>query len=164
MLAQLLRPERAVEPDDQRVGVADAVPERLDGLAGQRPPGRVDDRAGDDDRQPLAELVEQRLDGEDRGLRVERVEDRLDEQDVGAALDQAGGRLAVGVLQLGPGDGPRRRVVDVRADRGGPVGRAERAGDEPRPAGVARSAASAAARASRAAVTLMSRTTAASSP
>ena len=137
MLAQLLRPERAVEPDDQRVGVADAVPERLDRLPGQRPSGRVDDRPGHDDRQPLAELVEQGLDAEDRGLRVERVEDRLDQQDVGAALDQAGRRVVVGLLQLDPADGPGRRVAHVRADRRGPVGGAEGTRDEPRPTGVA---------------------------
>ena len=93
VLAELLRAERAVEPDDQRVGVADAVPERLDRLARQGPAGRVDDRPRDDQRHALAGLVEQRLDRGDRGLRVERVEDRLDQQDVRAALDQAGGRL-----------------------------------------------------------------------
>ena len=37
MLPQLLRAKRAVEPDDEWVGVADAVPEGLDGLTGQRP-------------------------------------------------------------------------------------------------------------------------------
>ena len=51
MLAQLLRTERAVEPDDQRIGVADAVPERLDRLAGQRSARGVDDRPRDDQRQ-----------------------------------------------------------------------------------------------------------------
>ena len=107
VLAELLRPERAVEPDDERVGVADAVPERLDRLSGQRPSGGVDDRPGDDDRQPLAELVEQRLDGEDRGLGVERVEDRLDQQDVGATLDQSRPRpRGRPSCELGPGRPP----------------------------------------------------------
>ncbi len=87
VLAQLLRAERAVEPDDERVGVADAVPERLDRLARQGPSGRVDDRPRDDQRHALAGLVEERLHRGDRRLRVERVEDRLDQQDVRATLD-----------------------------------------------------------------------------
>ena len=136
VLAELLRSERAVEPDDQRVGVADAVPERLDGLARQGSAGRVDDGPRDDQRQPLAGLVEERLDRGDRRLRVERVEDRLDEQDVGATLDQAGGRFAVGDLELLPGDAAGGRIADVGAHRGGPVGRAERAGDEARAVGL----------------------------
>ena len=94
------RAERAVEADRERPRVADAVPERAHGLPGQRPPGRVRDGAADDDRQAVAQLLEERLDGEDRGLGVERVEDRLDEQDVGAALDQAARRVVVGAHQL----------------------------------------------------------------
>ena len=105
-----------VWPDRVRPDASTIVPEMISGT-------------------PDAELVEERLDREDRGLGVERVEDRLDEQDVRAALDQAGGRLAVGDLELLPGDVAGRRIVDVGADRGGPVGRAERAGDEPRAAG-----------------------------
>ncbi len=136
MLAELLRAERAVEPDDHRVGVADAVPERLDRLARQRPAGGVDDRPRDDQRHALAGLVEERLDRGDRGLRVERVEDRLDQQDVGAAVEQAGSRFAIGDLELLPGDAPGGRIADVRAHRGGAVRRAERAGDETGAAGL----------------------------
>ena len=54
------------------------------------------------------------------------------EQDVGAALEQAGGRFAVGDLELLPGDAAGGRIADVRAHRGGAVRRAERAGDEAR--------------------------------
>jgi hypothetical protein len=72
------------------------------------------------------------LDGEDRGLGVEGVEDRLDQQQVGAAVDQAVGGCSVGRDQLVEGDVARARVVDVRRDRGGAVGGAERAGDEAR--------------------------------
>ena len=136
MLAQLSRTEGTVEPDEQRPGVADAVPERLDGLAREGPPGRVDDRARDDQRYPLADLVEDRLDGEDRRLRVEGVEDRLDEQEVCAAFEEPGGGLTVGDLQLGPGHVARGRVVHVRAERGGTVRRSEGARDETRPVGV----------------------------
>ena len=110
MLAELARAQGAVEPDDQRVGVADAVPEGLDGLAGEGSARRVDDRPRDDQRQAQAELVEERLDREDRRLRVERVEDRLDQQEVGAAFDQPGRGLAVGDDELVPGDAPGGRV------------------------------------------------------
>ena len=136
MLSELLRTEGAVEPDDQRVGMADAVPEGLDGLARQGPARRVDDGPRDDQRQPLAELVEERLDRGDRRLRVEGVEDRLDEEDVGAALDQAGGRFLVGDLQLFPADAAGSRIADIGAHRGGPIGWAEGAGHEPGAAGL----------------------------
>ncbi len=97
---------------------------------GQRPARRVRDRAADDDRDAVAELLEERFDGEDRGLAVERVEDRLDEQNVRAALDQAARRVVVGVDQFLPRDVAGAGVVDVGRDRRGFVGRAQRAGDE----------------------------------
>ena len=53
-----LRAERAVEPDRDRPGVRDRRPERLDGLARERPAGGVGDRAGDDQRDAVAERVE----------------------------------------------------------------------------------------------------------
>ena len=130
MLPQLLGAEGTIQPDDQRVGMADAVPEGLDGLAGQRSARRVDDGPRDDQRQPLADLVEERLDRGDRRLRVERVEDRLDQEDVGAALDQPRGRLPVGDLEFLPADAAGGRIADVGAHRGGPVGGAEGAGHE----------------------------------
>ena len=89
------RAERAVEPDRERPGVPDGVPERLGHLAGERAAGGVGDGAGDDHRPAAVALLEERLDGEDRGLGVERVEDGLDQQQVGAAVDQAAGLLVV---------------------------------------------------------------------
>ena len=73
--------ERAVEPDDQRPGVARSTcqnastvwPESVRPDASMIVPG-------DDEREPLAGRVERRLDAEDRRLGVERVEDRLDER------------------------------------------------------------------------------------
>ena len=85
----LLRPEGAVEADQERAGVPHRVPERLGDLPGERAPGRVGDRAGDHDRPAAAPLLEQRLQREDRRLGVQRVEDRLDQQHVRAAVDQA---------------------------------------------------------------------------
>ena len=89
-----------MRPDDDRAGVGDGRPERLDGLAAERPAGRVDDRARQDERKAGAGGLVRALDAEDRGLAVERVEDRLDQEDVGAALDQTLGRFLVGGGEL----------------------------------------------------------------
>ena len=111
------------------VGVPDAVPEGLDRLARERAAGRIDDRPGDDERQALADLIEQGLDGEDGGLGIERIEDRLDEQDVRTALDEPGRRLTIGGLELLPRDAAGGGIAHVRAHRRGPVGRAKRTRD-----------------------------------
>ena len=113
--AQLPRAQRAVEADRDRPGVHDRGPERLDGLARQRPAGCVGDRPRDDQRDAVAGRVVGGLDAEDRGLRVERVEDRLDDEEVGAALDEALGRLLVRLRELVERDVPGARVVDLRA-------------------------------------------------
>ena len=128
VLAQLLRAERAVEADDQWLRVTDAVPERLDGLSGQGPTGGVDDRPADDQRYPLAQLVEHRLNGKNRCLRIQRIEDGLDEQDVGPALDETRSGVAVCGLELLPAHAACRGVADIGADGGSPVRWAERPG------------------------------------
>ena len=81
-----------------------------------------------------AALGEDARHGEDRRLGVQRVEDGLDQDDVGAAVDQPVDLLGVGVAQLVEGDGAEAGIVDVRRERGGAVGRPERAGDEAAPA------------------------------
>ena len=68
----------------------------------------------------------------ERRLGVERVEDGLDQEQVGAAVDQAADLLAIGGAQIVEGDGAEAGIVDVGRDRGGAVGRADRAGDEAR--------------------------------
>ena len=73
-------------------------------------------------------------DGRDRRLGVERVEDGLDQQEVGAALEQPLDLLGIGAAQLVEGDGAEAGIGDVGRDRGGAVGRPERAGDEARAA------------------------------
>ena len=122
--------ERAVEADGERVGMAHRMPEGGRRLARQRAAGQIGDRAGDHHRQADALLVEDFLGGEDRRLGVQRVEDRLDQDDVGAAVDQAAQLLAIGDAQIVEGDGAVAGIVDVGRDRGGAVGRPERAGDE----------------------------------
>ena len=131
----LLRAQRAVEADEQRVHVPDGVPERLGDLTGERAAGGVGDGSGDHHRPAASALLEQRLQREDRRLRVQRVEDRLDAQHVGAAVDQAVGGGQVGLDQLVEGHVAGAGVVHVGRDGRRPAGRADRADDVARPVG-----------------------------
>ena len=83
----LARAERAVDADDQRVGVLDRRPERLDRLPASVRPDRstivTEIQSGRSGRD-LAR-------GDDRGLRVQRVEDRLDQQQVDPAVGERRG-------------------------------------------------------------------------
>ena len=124
--AHLLGAQRAVHADDQRVGVLDRVPERLDGLARQRTPAQVDDRHRDPQRQVRGDLAR----GGDRGLRVERVEDRLDQQQVDAAVGQRLDLLGVRGADLVERHRPVRRVLHPGGQRQRDVQRPDRAGDE----------------------------------
>ena len=77
-----------------------------------------------------AALVADFGNGVDRRLGVERVEDGLDQQQVGAAIEQPADLFAIGRAQLIEGDGAEAGIGNVRGDRRGAVGRAERAGDK----------------------------------
>ncbi len=132
MRAHFLGAERAVEPDRQRRGVAHGIPESLRRLAGEKAAGEVGDGAGDHQRHVDAALFGDLGNGVDRRLGVERVEDGLDQQHVGAAVEQTPHLLAVGHAQIVEGDGAEAGIAHVGRDRGGAVGRAERAGDETR--------------------------------
>ena len=123
--AHLLRTQRAVDADDERVGVRHRGEEGLDGLARERAAAAVDDRHRDPQREVRCDLGG----SGDGGLGVERVEDRLDQQQVDAALVQRLDLLGVGVVDLLVGHRPVRRVLDVRRQRQRHVERAERAGD-----------------------------------
>jgi hypothetical protein len=124
--AHLLRAERAVHADDQRVRVLDRRPERIDGLPAERAPGEVDDRRGDPQRQLGRGLAR----GGDRRLRVQRVEDRLEQQEVDPALVEGADLLRVRVAHLLERVRAEARIVDARAERERDVQRADRAGDE----------------------------------
>ena len=124
---QLARAERAVDADDQRVGMLDRGPERLDRLPAQRPARQVDDRDRDPERQLGRDLAR----GGDRRLRVQRVEDRLDQEQVGAAVGQAADLLGVRLAHLVERVRPEPGIVDLRAERQRDVQRPDRAGDEP---------------------------------
>ena len=132
VLAQFISAERAVESERQRLDMAERVPEGFGGLARERAPGSVGDRAGDHHRPAAASRFEKLFDGEQRGLGVEGVEDRFDEQDVGAAVGEAANRLGVADDEVVEADVAIAGVVDVGRDRRRARGRAEDAGDEAR--------------------------------
>ena len=132
MGAQVLGAERAVEADAQGTGVGDRVPEGLRRLPRERAPRGVGDGARNHHRQAHPVVVEILVDGVDGRLAVQGVEDRLDEQNVGPAVDKPGDGFAIGGDQLIEADVAEARVVDVRRDGGGAVGRPENAGHEAR--------------------------------
>ena len=128
--AHFLGAKRAIEPDRQRRGMRHRIPERFRRLAGEKPPGAVGDRAGDHDRHADAACGEFLGDGVDRRLGVERVEDGLDQQRIDAAVEQAADLLGIGDAQRVEGDGAKAGIGHVGRNRGGAVGRPDRAGDE----------------------------------
>ncbi len=127
-----MAPSAQLKPSEIGLDVAQRVEEGFRGLAGQGAAGGVGDGAGDHHRARVAAVFEIGLHGEHGGLGVQGVEDGFDQDDVAAALDQRPGRLVVGVHQLVEADVAEARVVDVRRQRGGAVGRAEHAGDKTR--------------------------------
>ncbi len=111
--AQVLRAERAVEPDHEGIDMAHRIPEGFSRLAGQRAARRVRDRARYHHGQRDAGLLERPPDCKDRGLGIQRIEDRLDHQEVDAALDQRSRRLLIGRGEIGEVDVAVTGVVDV---------------------------------------------------
>ncbi len=104
------RPQGAVDADDQRIGMLDGRPERLDCLAGQVPAAAVDRGEGDPEREVGRDVL--RCD--DRGLRVQRVEDRLDHEDVDATLGKRLDLPCIRLVDLVEGGAPERGLVDLR--------------------------------------------------
>ena len=132
MGAQIFGAERAVEADGDRLGVPHRIPERFRQLARQQAAGFVGDGARDHHGHVDAALLGDFGDRVERRLGVQRVEDGFDQQQIGAAVEQAVDLLAIGLAQIVEGDGAIAGIGDVGRDRGGAVGRAERAGDEAR--------------------------------
>src|SRR6202043_896226 len=97
---QLRGAERAIEADGERLGMADRVPERLGGLPRERASGGIRNRAGDDERQIAAELIQYAAHAVERRLRVQGVKYGLDDEQVGAAQDQRARRLGVARHEL----------------------------------------------------------------
>ena len=140
MGAQIFGAERAVEADGDGLGVPHRIPERFRQLSRQQPAGLVGDGAGDHHGHVDAARFGDFGDGVERRLGVQRIENGLDQQQVGAAVEQAVDLLAIGLAQIVEGDGAVAGVGNVGRDRGGPVGRAQRAGDEARLAVLGRDA------------------------
>ena len=132
MGAQIFGAERAVEADGDRLGVPHRIPERFRQLPRQQAAGFVGDGARDHHGHVDAALFGDFRDRVERRLGVQRVEDGFDQQQIGAAVEQAVDLLAIGLAQIVEGDGAIAGVGNVGRDRGGAVGRAERAGDEAR--------------------------------
>ncbi len=136
VLAQLIRPQRAVETEGDRFDVAQRMVEGFGGLAGEGTAGGIRDGAGDHHRQAVAQRLEHPFHREGGGLGVEGIEDGLDQNDVGAALDQGVGRFGVSGHQLVIGDVALAGIVHVRRDGGSAVGRAQHPGHEARLGGI----------------------------
>ncbi len=133
MGAQFLGPQRAVQTDGKRIGMAHGVPERLHGLTGQGPARKIGDCTGNPHRQTLAHLRKHLFDGVDRGLGIQRVEHGLDHDEVGAAADERARAFGIGRRERIETRIAITRIVHVGRQRGGAVGRAQHAGHEAGP-------------------------------
>ena len=114
VLAQLIRPQRAVQAKGERFGVAQRVIKRFGCLTGQGTAGGVGDGAGNHDRQVNAQRLKLLFHRVNRGFGVEGVEYGFNQDQIGTAFHQRFGRFTVGRDQLIEGDITKRRVVDVR--------------------------------------------------
>src|SRR4029453_19291281 len=122
----LRRSERAVDSDDERLGLLDREPEGLDRLAREVAAGAVDRREGDPERQLWGGLAG----GDERRLRVQRVEDGLDQEELNAPVAEGCDLLLVCCANLVEGDGPKRGIVHPGGERQGHVERPDGPGDE----------------------------------
>ena len=102
--------ERAIDADDQRLGVLDRRPETVDRLAAECPSREIDDRDADPERQLRRNLPR----SHQRSLRVQRVEDRLDQQQVYTTAQQRARRLGIRRNELVERDVAERWIVHVR--------------------------------------------------
>ena len=129
---QLLGAERAVQARPRTAADAASNTRRPRRLAGEIAAGQIGDGAGDHDRQltPISSNTCSTAKTAALAFSVSKmVSIRMS---VGAALDQAARLLAIGLDQLVEADIAEAGIVHIGRDRGGAVGRAERAGDEAR--------------------------------
>ena len=128
----LLRPKGTVDAYRDKVGVGDRGKKSLKGLAGKRAPAPVRNRHGGQDRQANSALLEELGDGKEAGFQIQRIKSGLRQEKIHSPIHQAADLIVVSLNQLVEGHGPKGRVVDVGREGGGPVGRANGAGDEAR--------------------------------
>ena len=130
--AHQIAAQRAVQPDGQRLGMRQRIPESLGSLTRQRAPGSIGDGAGNHDRHAHLVLLEILFDREQRSLGVEGIENGFHHQNIRAAIQQAAYRLGVTGHQFIKIDIAETRIVHVRRDRRGARGRPQHARDEAR--------------------------------
>ena len=123
-------PSAQLKPMVAGLRVPHRIPECLRQLAGQQPAGFVGDGARDHHGHVDAARLADFRDRVERRLGVQGIEDGFDQQQIGAAVEQAIDLLAIGLAQIVEGDGAVAGIGNVGRDRGGTVGRAERAGDK----------------------------------
>ena len=122
VLLHVCRTQRAVEAHSQGLGVADAVPERLVGLARQRAPAVVHNGAADEHGDAHTLVCKELLQGVHCCLGVEGVKDGLHQEHVHTTSIQALQLLVVGVNHLVVGDATEGRVLHRRGHTQGLVG------------------------------------------
>ena len=99
------------------------------GLSGKRAAGRIGNGAGDHQRQVNAQrlqLLFHRIDGR---FGIQGIKYRFNQDQIHATFHQRPGGFAIGGHQLVKGNITERRIVHIRRNRGGTVGRAKHARD-----------------------------------
>ena len=132
---QLLGPQRAVEPRDERLRVCDRDPERFGRLTRQRPAAGVRDRAGHHHWKAHPRALELGFDRVYRGLGVEGIEHRLDHDQIDAAGQKTPHSLGIGLDERHERHVSSARIVHVGRQAGGSVGRSEHPRNETRAPG-----------------------------
>ena len=123
------RAERAVQPDAERFGVHNRVPEGFGGLPGEGAPAGIGNGAGNHHRHTAPNFLKKFIHPEKGGFGVQRVENSFDEQQFHPAVQQSARLLFVCRFQVIERDIPRAGVVHIRRKRGGFVGWSHRTGD-----------------------------------
>jgi hypothetical protein len=111
--SQLFAAECAVEPHGGRSRMANRVPKRFGGLAGQGASGCIGNRARHDDGQIPANFIENLPYRVERGLRIQRIEHRLDQDQVDSTRDERSRRGRITVDQFVERDITKTRIVDI---------------------------------------------------
>ena len=125
-------PNAQLRPTLKRPRMLNRHVERVERLAGERASAAIGDRGRDHQRHVGPAGLELVVDAGDGGLRVQGIEHRLEEQEIDPSVHEAAHLFPVRLPNARECRGAERRVVDVRRDRQRPIGRSDRAGDEPR--------------------------------
>src|ERR1700737_136110 len=108
----LVRAERTVQSDNERLRVCDRSQKRFYCLPAQHAPGTMGHGGGNHHR--LFFVFEKFGDSEPRSFGVERVEDRLDNQKIDISYDECADLIEVGLTQLIECDRAKSGIIYVR--------------------------------------------------